>query len=123
MDWKKPLILVVVVILVLLFLFKLFWEYPFYPPSGGCHFGLADSLNQPVNSNAEVMSALLENGWKLTSGFDANEIREVDFNDRDFPVQFIDDNSIRYWIISAYKTKRVDLVDQNGNLYTFYNCV
>jgi len=127
MNLRKPIVFVAIFAIVVFVLFALyvFWSYPFYPPSGGCHFGIVYSLNQQINNSEDVSKALLANGWNFTDYFDSNQISEVDFNESGGMAFAIEDKNIRYWNISAYKNGngRVDLIDEQGRLYEFFNCV
>lgn len=124
MNWKQPIIVIAIIAIVLFALYA-FWSYPFYPLSGPCHFGVVASLNHTVGNPEDAANLLTANDWNLTDGFDRNQISEVNFDEKSFPVAFIEDKNIRYWAISAYKNGvgRVDLIDENGRLYKFYNCV
>ena len=78
---------------------------------------------------SDVISVLTNNDWKLTEGFEESQIKEVNMTNNEGISGFIKDKSIRYWQISVYKkysekkTRRADLIDENGKLYQFLNCV
>jgi hypothetical protein len=96
---------------------------------GGCRFEAFDSTNTRIMNVGDVLSALTNNNWKLTEGFEESQIKEVDMTNNEGMSGFIKDKSMRYWQISVYKkysennTRRADLIDENGKLYEFFNCV
>ena len=96
---------------------------------GGCRFEAFDSTNTTIMNVSDVISVLTNNDWKLTEGFEESQIKEVNMTNNEGISGFIKDKSIRYWQISVYKkysekkTRRADLIDENGKLYEFFNCV
>lgn len=117
--------LIIALILIALLLWKIL---PDNSHGGGCHFGVVDSVNQSINNAAEIPSVLAANGWQLNQGLE-NETKEINFTQKEFPSQFINDTSLRYWKVYAHKNitenniRSIDLIDENGRLYKFYNCV
>ena len=86
---------------------------------GGCRFEAFDSTNTRIMNVGDVLSALTNNNWKLTEGFEESQIKEVDMTNNEGMSGFIKDKSMRYWQISVYKkysennTRRADLIDEN----------
>jgi hypothetical protein len=129
---NKKIIFTVGGILIVIFLILAFLKISNIPGGhgdGGCRFEAFDSTNTKIMNTEDVFSVLTNNNWKLTEGFEESQIKEVNMtNDQGISV-FIKDKSIRYWEISVYKkysennTRRADLIDENGRLYKFYNCV
>jgi hypothetical protein len=123
MDLSKIVLMIVAVVAVVVALFLV--STFFVPPiSGGCHYGITSSLNQKVNSSEEVIEAFSSNGWLPFEGFNKSDVIELDSNKvRD--ERFIKDHSLRYWIVGFYKkgVGRAELIDENGQIYEFFNCV